>query len=477
MSLRAAVLALLVLAVGVPDVASAQVADVPDWCGDETTANLPDATSAPRYKWIYAYAADNPDRTALLAKVMQKRAFTWQQNLLDASGGKKTWRYDLGTRCGAGYLDIETVALPSGWQDYNPKAQSRIQKLRDDVRAAVDPATGRRNLVIVADEIGLADDPILGIAEGGTDDRAGLVNDSNRGNRTVIVYGRHDNTNYDPTGTIYHESIHSLGAVNDSAPHSDKTGHATDGYDILAFNGSACPVASPPPGQLDCGGDDYFNPAPAPGSYLATHWNTYDSVFFTALDQYSTQAQTPVAKLAAIGSTLDASTSTDPDGVIVKYEWDVGADGSYESSSTTPTMPVMVTRDGTFKVRVTDEDGLTAISNAVTIPSSVPPGTGGDPVVAGLSLKSTKTTQKLKDAKKKGVLVVAIPAVAGKLRLTLYQGKKKLKSVTVTVTAGKKASKRIKLSSRVAKKYLKKGTYEVRATLGSMSATQKVKLK
>jgi hypothetical protein len=38
-------------------------------------------------------------------------------------------------------------------------------------------------------------------------------------------------------------------------------------------------LAYPFLGELDCNRDDYFNPAPAPGSYLATHWNTYSSPF------------------------------------------------------------------------------------------------------------------------------------------------------------------------------------------------------
>ena len=39
------------------------------------------------------------------------------------------------------------------------------------------------------------------------------------------------------------------------------------------------------PQTYDCGHDDYFNPDPAAGSYLDTHWNVYTSAFMGACAQ------------------------------------------------------------------------------------------------------------------------------------------------------------------------------------------------
>ena len=69
-----------------------------------------------------------------------------------------------------------------------------------------------------------------------------------------------------------HELFHTLGAVQLSAPHSDGGGHCTDTPSIMCMGTSrsitvpACARAAVQ--VLDCGNDDYWNPAPRSGSYL-----------------------------------------------------------------------------------------------------------------------------------------------------------------------------------------------------------------
>jgi hypothetical protein len=90
-----------------------------------------------------------------------------------------------------------------------------------------------------------------------------------------------------------HEVGHTIGAVQVSAPHSTGAGHCYTSVDVMcSFDGGPWFVgggtmvlvcAQPPVGQFtfDCQGDDYYEVDPAPGSFLANHWNTADSGWLT----------------------------------------------------------------------------------------------------------------------------------------------------------------------------------------------------
>lgn len=133
-------------------------------------------------------------------------------------------------------------------------------------------------------------DVLCGVATVPTDDRPGPDNRA----VTDAGYARIDRGCWDvgDVGTYSvaaHELLHTLGAVQPSAPHATTQRHCTDEYDVMCYADGAglattvvCRDQDPATtGQgdtnnrlLDCSGDDYFHPAPPPGSYLADHWNT-----------------------------------------------------------------------------------------------------------------------------------------------------------------------------------------------------------
>jgi hypothetical protein len=99
-------------------------------------------------------------------------------------------------------------------------------------------------------------------------------------------------------GTELHELFHTLGAVQMTAPNTNKHSHCTDGPDVMCYPEFGWPVYERCQGALnllDCNSDDYFNVNPAPGSYLSTHWNTARSSFLgsSQLDQVPAAVRRP----------------------------------------------------------------------------------------------------------------------------------------------------------------------------------------
>jgi len=151
-------------------------------------------------------------------------------------------------------------------------------------------------------------DAALGYAGQSTvsdDDSASAANIINSTDQYSINYGYCLNT---PAGTsacdspidtqgpgngpqiFAHENGHAMGAVQLSAPDSTNAWHCTDGTDVMCYNdggskasaytNTTCSDAANGTAIFDCNFNDYFNPAPAAGSYLAGHWDiaaSYDA--------------------------------------------------------------------------------------------------------------------------------------------------------------------------------------------------------
>jgi hypothetical protein len=296
--------------------ATAAAAAAPDalpyeWCGTARTTDdaahdtLP--ASSPRFKLVYAHPADRPDRFDGWRDALQGNVALIQRFLASQSGGAKALRIDMGTSCGPQYADIQVVHLSGPRSQYVDNFGAIVR----EVEPRLGQAGGPRNVVILADTLngggydyGLGEN-VLGTAG----DRRGSGNVHNYGGFASVLFSRDGlpapgagARSWWPEGFL-HEISHNLGAVQWSAPHSTQPpgftlpryGHCWQGADVMCYvedSGAAgamrydCPrVGGAIPQAYDCGRDDYFNPAPPAGSYLAAHWNVYDSAFLAPCAQ------------------------------------------------------------------------------------------------------------------------------------------------------------------------------------------------
>src|ERR1700755_3149330 len=162
------------------------------WCGDELTGNdtahAATPASAPQFKVVYAYAADRPDRFAGWAGALQADVAIIDRFLSAEDGGKKALRFDMGTRCGAQYVDIQSVRLPGPRSTYT----DNFGAIESAVGSALGGASGPRDAIILADglsgstqEYGLGETVL-----GPSGEVPGAANVHNGGGLTSVLFSR-----------------------------------------------------------------------------------------------------------------------------------------------------------------------------------------------------------------------------------------------------------------------------------------------
>ncbi len=236
----------------------------PDGSSSTTPPPDPDAVlcSGPgthRYRFAYQYGGTDPNRFPALEAGMRNAILSGAAHLRDRGesivpGLRERLRVACDDNGDVEIAVIHTVGQPGDtFYDGYEAAQ-----------AALDPGP-HENIVFFMDR----DPSFPGIAGLGS---FGFDLD---GGEFANVY-RSSLTDWE---TILHEISHNMGAVADDAPNSTGWGHCTDGNDVMCYRDGGpndglfrTQCGSPVP-IYDCNADDYFNPDPAPGSYLDDHPN------------------------------------------------------------------------------------------------------------------------------------------------------------------------------------------------------------
>jgi hypothetical protein len=382
------------------------------WCGtrliDDDTAHAAFPASQKQIKVVYAYGSDAPDNSAQWRDALQANVSRIEQYLTLQTGGRRALRFDMGTVCGPQYVDIQVVALQSPRSAY----LDDFYAVADEVRAATGDDT--RDLFILADDLTDGTTGVYGTGEViPTDDRPDAANEHNYGQLTGIMWApagtQPDATGWQPT-VMLHEISHNLGAVQWSAPHTthpanDQSGtyaHCWDGQDVMCYaDGPAmahpyvsnvCPLGDGPiPQTYDCGRDDYFNPDPATGSYLATHWNVYNSAFMGSCKQLGmacgdaivpsppvNTAPPTVSGVLRPGAVLTANAGAwlnSPTAFLIEWQRAVGSDWASIPGAVGPSY-LAVPADAGAALRVvvtaTNADGSAIVASAPTAALAAP---------------------------------------------------------------------------------------------------------
>jgi hypothetical protein len=150
---------------------------------------------------------------------------------------------------------------------------------------------------------------------------------------------------------------------------------ATSLLTAAALAGTAgCALALPPVGPGGGGGTPPPPPNHAPHAVI-----TAPDAVLVSRDLRTTTVQARAAALPDLlgrnVATFSAAGSSDDDGTIVKYQWDLDGNGSFETTTTAPKATASFTQVGSLPiaVRAVDDDGATSNVAQRTIIIHEPP--------------------------------------------------------------------------------------------------------
>lgn len=323
-----------------------------------------DGTSGNRIAAYYAYLAGRPNRIADVRRQL-RNALEQADDIVYQSarqtGGYRALRVVTTAKC---VPVIRVIQLPSS-------AATSFGATIEAAQSAGLHAPNRKYVLFVDSN------NVCGVATLRYDDRAGSANVNNIG----PSWARVDRGCWTGAPTA-HEIFHMLGAVQQSAPHFDNTGHCTDDHDLMCYQNAGGKRVTIRclrlfgEDRLDCGKDDYFNTKPRAGSYLARHWNTANSSFLYGTSVAASVV--PPALVPGLAVTMLSPTTarvhwSAPAGRVTGY--DVMKDGLplWHGTETHWDDILAIASTGQYQVRAVNSSGAGPWSAAVDAQLPAPP--------------------------------------------------------------------------------------------------------
>lgn len=215
---------------------------------------------------IYFQPSDLPDRLATMTPDIQAQIET-ANAVLRAEAAEFGVAMDLRMACTAGRPKVVRVVATT------TRAAITFESILNDMRLQGYTDTNQKYWIWVDGPTGLGGAGGIGTIESSSADAANNPNNFGPSYATTFGY-----TNAQGGWFVQlHEAGHNLGAVQNNSFMSSGAFHCNDGLDIMcypdggpksAYTSSICAVR-----HFDCRHDDYFNPRPVAGTYLARSWN------------------------------------------------------------------------------------------------------------------------------------------------------------------------------------------------------------